>query len=50
MSTHDYFMGRSLSPYLKRIVRSQRKLHALDDMRPKYLRSAILGIFKEAEE
>lgn len=50
MSAHDYFMKRPLSPLLKRLVRAQKRLDCFDDMRPDYLRSAILGIFEEDED
>lgn len=46
MSGHDYFMKRPLSPLVKREVRKQQmNFHCFDDMRPEYLRYAIVNLF-----
>ena len=46
MSSYDYFMKRTLTPFLKRSVRaSLRILHCIDDMRPEYLRDSLMSLF-----
>lgn len=49
MSSHDYFMKRPITSFLKRAVRAHRLLHCIDDMRPEYLRDSLMSLFTNKE-